>query len=106
VRGSNHYLVKLERRGSTSALVFVRAGSVAEVLVPLGDYALKYATGNGELWCGPDAQYPFGAQTTFHRAEDIFTFSEDGNQYTGYTVELYLQANGNLPTSRLTAAQW
>jgi hypothetical protein len=106
VRGSAHYLVKLERDGFTSATMFVRAGSSAEMLMPIGDYILKYAAGDGGLWCGHEARLPFGQTTTFHRAESTFTFRDDGDQFTGYTVELYLRPDGNLRSTQIAPSQW
>jgi len=35
-----------------------------------------------------------------------FDFTYDGYQYSGYTVELIMQQNGNLRTSGLNANQW
>lgn len=106
VRGDRHYLVKVEQGGVAVAFMFVRAGSSAEMLVPLGDYSLKYATGSGQYWCGSDAQRPFGQQTLFFRADEVFSFRDIGSQYSGYTVELFLQPDGNLSTTALSPSQW
>lgn len=100
VRGAHHYLLKLERGESASTYMFVYAGSTAEMLVPLGSYTLKYATGKVDAWCGPDNPLPFGSRTSFHPAQELFAFTDEGSHYSGYTLELYLQPDGNLGPSR------
>jgi len=106
VRGSEQYLVKLERNGTVAAMLLVRANSVAKMLMTLGTYTLKYATGTGEYWCGETARFPFGRQTAYHRAGDTFSFVKQTDRYSGYVVELYLQSDGNLSTSRLSPQAW
>jgi hypothetical protein len=106
VKGSDHYLVKLEREGVTAAMMLVRAASTAEILLPLGDYVLKYAAGSGEYWCGESARFPFCRQTSFHKADKPFSFRKEADHYSAYTIELFLQANGNLSTSALAPKAW
>ena len=106
VRGSDQHLVKLEQNGTMTAMMLVRANSNAEMLMPLGTYTLKYATGNGDFWCGETARFPFGRQTTFHRADDTFSFVKEADHYSGFVVELYLQSDGNLETARLPPQEW
>lgn len=76
------------------------------MLVPLGDFTLKYATGSGRYWCGEESRFPFGRETSFHRAESIFSFLDQGDHYSGYTVELFVQPDGNLATSRIDPEAW
>lgn len=106
VSGDGQYLVKVEEAGRAVAAMFVRAGSTAEMSVPLGTYALKYATGSGEFWCGHDARFPFGRATTFARADEPFRFTDEGTHYSGYTVELFLREDGNLRTTSLSPDAW
>ena len=104
--GTEHYLVKAEQNGEVIASMHVRPGSTAEVLLPLGIFEVKYATGTGEYWCGQDAKFPFGRQTQFFRADDIFHFKDEGDYYSGYTLELFLQPDGNMQTVSLAADEW
>ena len=70
--------------------------------VPLGHFVLKYAT--GDSWCGENDM--FGTETEFHKADVVLRFarqdSDHGYTMIGHTVELILQANGNLQTSRIS----
>ena len=73
-----------------------------ETNVPLGQFVLKYATGN--YWCGENDL--FGTETQFNRTHTVFRFArqdtDDGYTMTGNTIELILQRNGNLKTSRIS----
>ena len=102
--GGGHYFVKVAdwATGVPVATMVVHEGSSAEILLPLGSYEVKYAAGT--TWYGPD--YLFGPETAFGRADSRFDFVEEGNQYSGYTVELYLQRDGNLRTSTIRADQF
>jgi hypothetical protein len=70
--------------------------------VPLGQFVLKYATGNS--WCGENDL--FGSETEFDKADANMRFSrqdsDDGYTMIGHTIELILQINGNLKTSRIS----
>jgi len=57
---------------------FIHSGDTLSIKVPTGSYEIKYAT--GQQWYG--------------------------SQYSGYTVELIMQQNGNLRTSNIQAQQW
>ena len=102
--GANHYFVKIARVGSGLELgsYFIRSGETLNIQVPVGVYELRYAA--GRQWYG--TYYLFGPNTTYSKADSIFTFSFDGNQYSGYTVELITQRNGNLRTSKIQPSQW
>ncbi|QUO37924.1 J domain-containing protein [Dysosmobacter sp. Marseille-Q4140] len=95
-RGQENFFIKLkDRTGKDDILTFfVRAGETAEVDVPLGTYTLYYAT--GEFWYGEEEL--FGESTARFRAEELFDFYEEDGYVNGWTVELYLQTNGNLDT--------
>jgi hypothetical protein len=73
-----------------------------ETKVPLGRFILKYAT--GDAWCGENDL--FGNQTQFNKANADLRFARqefyDGYTLIGHTVELILQINGNLKTSRIS----
>lgn len=104
--GGGHYFVKLRTVGSGAliAAVFVREGQRASIEVPLGTYELTYAT--GRTWYGPEEGALFGPETRCARADDTFAFRIDANQIQGYTVELYLQAYGNLETEPMSAREF
>jgi hypothetical protein len=99
-----HYYVKLQDyySGRAVATVFVHGGSAAEIEVPVGSCTLKYAA--GRTWYGPE--YLFGPDTAYSKADQRFDFQVVGNQVSGYTVELYLQRDGNLRTSRISASEF
>jgi hypothetical protein len=100
----DHYLVKLEDAASGKAVlaVFVRGGQTEEIEVPLGTYTVKYAS--GEKWFG--STHLFGPDTQYSKADQTFTFSSNGYQYTGYTLTLYKVRDGNLRTSKLQPTEF
>lgn len=104
--GDANYFVKLvdARSGSTAAMIFVRAGSIAKVEVPLGSYRLRYAAGN--TWYGPEELFGPGNMTMTSEADKTFNFSRVGNQISGYTVTLYSVAGGNLQTSAIPRSKF
>lgn len=104
--GGVEYLVKLEENGDPIAMMLIRGDSTAEMLVPLGRYTVKYATGTGAFWCGQDARLPFGSQTDFQKADEDFDFTIEGDRYSGYVLELILQQGGNLQTVVISADTW
>ena len=99
-QSNSNYYVKLENyySGEIVESIFIRAYETIDVNVPLGSYSLKYAT--GEKWYGE--KYLFGPYTNYNKATSRFDFELIGNQYSGYTVELFLQANGNLHTQEIS----
>lgn len=78
---------------------YVDANSAVDVLVPLGEYEIYYAT--GENWYGEDSL--FGSDTRYYKCDSTFLFSIEDNQYTGWTVELKPVINGNLDTDVIDA---
>jgi hypothetical protein len=92
--GDKNYYVKLRDSvtGTEALSFFVRAGMSAEVEVPLGTYELSYAYGT--YWYG--VKYLFGDDTLCAKADDVFEFTQDDDYVYGWTVELYLQTDGNL----------
>jgi hypothetical protein len=86
--------------------MFVRAGSIAETEVPLGQFEARYAT--GQKWYGYEKL--FGSETLFSKVDRNLKFYEDTN-YEGTTVHgcsvtLYKVRYGNLSTSRINASQF
>jgi hypothetical protein len=102
--GGYHYLVKLVNLFNNNSIgsYFIRSGDSLDLKIPLGTYEIRYATGT--KWQGLD--YLFGSETIYSKADSTFNFSFDGYRYTGYTVELILQQNGNLRTSSMEASQF
>ena len=103
---SNHFFVKLEDwdTGTPIMGIFVRAGHSIEIKVPLGSFRLKYATGT--QWFGDANEDLFGPETGTYQADKRFDFYQSGNQISGYTVELYLQPDGNLHTAQINRRNW
>lgn len=104
-RGSgHHYFVKLVDYLSDSPVltIFVRANQAVNVDVPLGSMKLRYAVGS--TWYGNELL--FGPETTYAEAEARFDFVREGRQVRGYTVELFLQPDGNLRERRIRPDQW
>jgi hypothetical protein len=101
--GQNYY-VKLVYEGTDTAAVgiFVEGGVSNEVLIPLGRYEMRYASGT--TWYG--LANLFGPQTVYSRALEVLDFHEETDQYTGYTIELILQEGGNLSTEGMAAADF
>ena len=102
--GAENYYVKLADAfsGKTVMTFFVYGGQSFETKVPLGTYRVKYATGS--TWYGED--HLFGPDTHYSEADKTFEFSVQGNQISGYTVELIRQRGGNLHTKSISANQF
>lgn len=102
--GGYHYFIKLINTATHEELgsYFIRSGDTLNITVPAGSYELKYAS--GRTWYGEN--HLFGPETNYNKADSIFNFSFDGYQYSGYTIELIMQQNGNLQTSGLQPNQW
>ncbi|GEM_PF-1782142 len=100
-RAGTNYFIKLVNTATDQAILtaYLVGGRLFEVDVPLGTYEIRYAA--GDIWYGP--QYLFGPETVYSKADELFHFTFDGYQYSGYTVELILQAYGNLETSQIRA---
>ncbi|MEI6334649.1 MAG: J domain-containing protein [Methylococcaceae bacterium] len=102
--GGHHYFIKIVNlsNGQPIGAYFIRSGETIDIKIPLGTYEIRYASGT--TWYGLD--YLFGPDTTYSKADSTFNFSFDGHQYSGYTIELIMQQNGNLRTSIIKANQW
>ncbi len=93
-RGGGNYFVKVEDWFTSQNVLdfFIRDGTTVEVLVPLGSDRIKYAV--GQTWYGTDNL--FGQNTSYAKASSRFDFTDAGDKYHGYTLDLILQPNGNL----------
>lgn len=104
-RGAEHnYFIKLVDSATDAPVltVFVRGGQSVELKVPLGTVKMRYAVGSE--WYGE--RFLFGPRTSYAQADSEFEFAVHGNQISGYTVELFLQPNGNLRERELRSDQW
>lgn len=104
-RGMN-YFVKLvdANTGLDRLAIFVTGGKREEVSVPTGRYKMKYAA--GVTWYGEDIFFGPGDKTVFSESSSIFHFRETAAGYEGYTVELILQAGGNMSTHNIPRNQF
>lgn len=94
--GSGYYVVKLKDHisGVDVLCVFIHAGDIVDVDVPLGDFDLFYAS--GDVWYG--LKRLFGDATVCSKSTSLFDFSEIGGYVSGWTVTLYPVYNGNMQT--------
>lgn len=104
--GSGNYYVKISRivggRLILSRTAFIRDGGTLETRMPLGNYEIRYA--NGKDWYGTERL--FGKRTAYSKADEVFRFQKESDGYLGFTIELYMQVNGNLRTDPLTAGEF
>jgi len=73
---------------------YINGGRPFQVDLPLGSYEIKYAS--GQQWYG--TYYKFGPETSYSKTRGVFRFQSDNYGYSGYTIELIKQRNGNLKT--------
>lgn len=99
-----HYWVKLVDAATSAPAVamFVRAGSTADVKVPLGTYVVKYASGKN--WYG--TTHLFGPDTAYGKADQTMRFWVEGNIIHGHSITLYKVLNGNLHTETIPASEF
>ena len=99
-----HFYVKVQDVSNPASYrtIFIRGGGTIDTEVPLGTYTIKYAA--GDTWYGPRCL--FGVGTVFNKVEETFRFERHGNEISGYRIELILQRDGNLATSRIPRAQF
>lgn len=104
VSNGNHYFVKIVDwyTNRIMATCFVCSGLQATINLPLGSYKIKYAT--GDTWYGE--KHLFGSNTSYNEAEKRFDIEVKGDYVTTYTVELFLQPNGNLHTKTISTDDW
>ncbi len=102
--GSYDYFVRLydETDQYIVAEIHIRGGSTFHDEFPLGNYRLRYASGT--VWYGRNAR--FGDDTDYYRAQEEFQFRSTADGYEGYTIELYRQQNGNLPTRKIPSEEF
>ncbi len=101
--GSNYFVKLVDPDTKTEVVtLFVRGGEWAETKVPLGNYELRYAS--GQDWYGEE--YLFGTGTVCVRASQEFRFYQNESGFMGHTVILIKQAGGNLNTRPMALTEF
>ena len=91
------------RDGAEVMSVFIRAGQMAEVSVPVGKYNAKIASGHN--WYGNSVL--FGPTTSYSKLDAILEFKKmEGSQLLGNEITLERVKEGNLRQLPLTAADF
>jgi len=100
-KGREHHFIKMvdSKTKKIVLAVFVRAGEKIKIDLPIGNYKMKYAM--GYTWYGEKNR--FGKDTIYSQSDKNMIFKIEGNQVLGHTVELFLRANGNLKTKKISS---
>lgn len=103
-KGDGYYYLKLKdaQTKKDAFILFVHGGKTVETEVPLGDYYLYYA--HGDTWYGSTDL--FGPETVYMKSDDLFEFYVDDDYVNGWSIELYLQENGNMNTEAIDASEF
>ncbi len=99
---SVHYFVKLADWGTGAPVqtIFVRSGQTV-------NWKFRWGLMSSDTWrARPGWGRTNCSATVYSKADKRFDFVRQGNQITGYTVELILQRDGNLSTSRIPKSEW
>lgn len=110
--GSNYFVKLVDLNGLPIRSFFAYGSSTMTNKVPLGTYALKYAT--GQSWCNERDLFGPGLLTITNQADRVFNFDrqvrydDEGvrTSTTEITVELIKQKGGNLPTHAIDRSQF
>jgi hypothetical protein len=103
---NHHYYVKLtDHFDNPKLLIFVRAGEITKVRVPLGTYELNWTC--GEKWYG-DKEL-FGSSTVFRKAVGVLNFAQEetklGNKIIGNTIN-FNQIRSDTPLIKITVNEF
>lgn len=82
--------------------LFVRKNSSINLKVPLGEYVVKYAT--GDEWYGVDTL--FGFSTNIYEFNKRLLFYREGTTVNGHTLTLNEVLNGNLPKKTISKSSF
>ncbi len=93
--GYYYFVLEIPETEKVYMSFFGHAGETINLKVPLGAYKLYYASGT--TWYGKNDM--FGENSVLIRCDDILTFSEDQNGYSGWDITLYPVAGGNMDSS-------
>lgn len=96
------YFVKLVRPEDQRTVIsfYVRGGESWETEVPTGRYEIRYAAGQG--WYGLPCL--FGEDTVTAKADQLLSFTRNGQYVEGHSIRLILQRGGNLGRVELPVA--
>lgn len=101
--GADYYVKVVNTANNVDTLaIYIRGGETIEVDVPLGNYEIRYASGN--TWYGVDSM--FGSETSFNKANELFPFVQTDYQISGYTITLYQVVDGNLQTISIDESEF
>lgn len=103
--GSDYYVKLVEvETGYDAVAIYVHGGRRIEVSVPIGEYRMRYAS--GQVWRGPVHWFGPGSMTSLAEAQSTFEFKASGDYINGYTVELIRQSEGNLRTRSIDRSKF
>lgn len=101
--GQDYYVKLVELPRDLDAVgIYVRGGQRVDVLVPLGSYELRSAS--GETWYGLKDR--FGPNTAYAKAWEPLHFTKERGGYSGYTIELIPQRGGNMRTDDIEPSEF
>lgn len=99
----NYYIKMYNSKNNKLALtIFIRANSIVEIKVPLGQYIVKSI--NGVTWYGFNDL--FGRDAIYETAEKIFKFYKDGNYIVGIEYHVQKTPYGNVNSQEITANEF
>jgi len=89
----SHKWLKLVRVSDEAEVlsVFIRSGDTVVVVVPVGSYRAKVAS--GQIWYGESTR--FGPQTQYSRVSEPLVFNVEGGQLFGQELTLMPPGDGN-----------
>lgn len=102
---NNNYYIKLVDKNTkeTAVTIFLHGGNQADILVPLGNY--EFRTASGSSWYGEEKL--FGSFTSFSKTDrDLDFFINDNNEIIGHSVELIKQKDGNMKSYNIGKEQF
>lgn len=94
VAAGDDYFIKVVRPDDQRTVIsfYVRGGESWETEVPTGRYEIRYAAGQG--WYGSPCL--FGEDTVTAKADQLLSFTRQGQYVEGHSIRLILQRGGNL----------
>lgn len=98
------YFIKLADADTMAPVtsMFVRAGEVADIMVPFGRYHVTMAAGS--TWYGEKMR--FGPDTSYSEVPNELEFKIEGDQLQGHELLLTLVPHGNLSPRKINADQF
>lgn len=98
--GYNYFVKLVDMNNQTVMTMYIVGGEPFETKAPLGAFKIRYVAGH--IWYGEEDRRFFGKppNTIGSKADELFEFSVQQSEtetiYSGHTIELILQTNGNL----------